>query len=219
MTLPTLFSPLFAFAVRRIAPLFALLCIALPSGAAEQESSPEALVKQVTEEVLAAVKQDPALRAGDRRKALALAEEKVLPYIDFEEATRLAVGRAWNDAAPEQRQRLVNEFRSMLVRIYSNAIESYRGQTMDVQRARLNGPEEASVRNLYRRPGAQPVAIDYAMRKTAQGWKVYDVTVEGISLVLTYRAQFAQALRQGGVDGLIKQMAALNSAPPMAAKS
>lgn len=218
MTLHTPFSPVLVSVARRLAPLFAALCIAAPTLAAEQNSSPEALVKKVTEQVLEAVKQDPALRAGDRRKALALAEEKVLPYIDFEEATRLAAGRAWNEATPEQRQRLVNEFRSMLVRIYSNAVEAYRGQTMEVQRARLNG-DEASVRNLYRRSGAQPVAIDYSMRKTPQGWKVYDVTVEGISLVLTYRAQFAQALRQGGVESLIKRMAEMNSAPPIASKS
>ena len=212
MKMQTMF---FSFAAS-VAIAFAAL---FPNLAFAQEASPEGLVKKITEEVLDAVKQDPSLRAGDRRKALQLAEEKVLPYIDFDEATKLAVGRAWNEASPDQRKNLVNEFRSMLVRIYSNAIDAYRGQTMEVQRAKMNGADEASVRNLYKKPGAQPVAVEYAMRKTPQGWKVYDVTVEGISLVATYRSQFAAAMRDGGIDGLIKRMSQMNATPAVAAKS
>lgn len=212
MKIRTMFFSFAASVAIAFAALFSNVALA-------QDTSPEGLVKKITEEVLEAVKQDPSLRSGDKRKALQLAEEKVLPYIDFEEATKLAVGRAWNEASPDQRKNLVNEFRSMLVRIYSNAIDAYRGQTMEVQRAKMNGTEEASVRNLYKKPGAQPVAVEYAMRKTPQGWKVYDVNVEGISLVATYRLQFAQALRDGGIDGLIKRMSQLNATPAVAAKS
>ena len=104
--------------------------------AAAQELAPDQLVQKVTEEVLASIKSDKQLAAGDKQKALKLAEEKVLPYIDFEESTRLAVGRAWSQATPEQRKKLVNEFRNMLVRTYSNAIESYQGQTMKVMPSR-----------------------------------------------------------------------------------
>src|SRR3954465_8858804 len=97
-----------------------------------QELAPDQLVQQVTEDVLASIKSDKQLAAGDKQKALKLAEEKVLPHVDFEEATRLAVGRAWREATPEQKQKLVGEFRRMLVRTYSNAIEGYQGQTLKV---------------------------------------------------------------------------------------
>src|SRR5215212_10140412 len=107
--------------------LFAL-CVS-----AQQEMKPDELVKKVTEDVLAAVKSDKQLAAGDKQKALKLAEEKVLPLIDFEEATRLAVGRAWRDATAEQKKRLTDEFQRMLVRTYSSAISAYEGQTMKVQ--------------------------------------------------------------------------------------
>ena len=181
-----------------------------------QELGPEELVKKVTAEVLEAIKSDQALQAGDRDQALALAEQKVLPHVDFREATRLATGRAWARATPAQQERLVSEFRSMLVRIYSNAIDTYRGQTMRVQPVKL-APDatDATVRNRYLRPGAQPVTIDYAMRKTAEGWKIYDITVAGVSLVLTYRADFDQVARESGIDGLIKRLAEKNRpAPP-----
>src|ERR1043165_8781183 len=110
--------------LNRIIGFFAL---GFPLAAAGQELAPDQLVQKVTEEVLAAIKSDKDLAAGDKQKAIKLAEEKVLPYIDFEQATRLAVGRAWRQATPEQQKRLVSEFRNMLVRTYSNAISAYQG--------------------------------------------------------------------------------------------
>jgi phospholipid transport system substrate-binding protein len=203
--------------MRRLLLLF-LAFFAAPALA--QELSPEDLVKKVTADVLETVKTDKQLAAGDKQKALKLAEEKILPLIDFEEATRLAVGRAWREANPEQKKSLVSEFRSMLVRTYSNALEGYQGQTMKVLPSRTKpGDTEATVRNQYLRPGAKPVPIDYQMHKTGQGWKIYDITVEGISLVLTYRSEFDAVVKQSGIDGLIKRLrekntpAALGSAP------
>ena len=180
------------------------------------QDKPEDLVRKVTEDVLAAIKSDKALQAGDREKALALAEQKVMPHIDFAEATKLAVGKAWSSATPEQQKKLVDGFRGMLVRIYSNAIDTYRGQTMRVQAVNTPaGATEVTVRNQYLRPGQTPVAVDYAMRKTPEGWKIYDITVEGMSLVLTYRAEFEQVTRQAGVEGLLKRLAEKNSAPTL----
>jgi phospholipid transport system substrate-binding protein len=203
--------------MRRLLLLF-LAFFAAPALA--QELSPEDLVKKVTADVLETVKTDKQLAAGDKQKALKLAEEKILPLIDFEEATRLAVGRAWREANPEQKKSLVSEFRSMLVRTYSNALEGYQGQTMKVLPSRTKpGDTEATVRNQYLRPGAKPGPIDYQMHKTGQGWKIYDITVEGISLVLTYRSEFDAVVKQSGIDGLIKRLrekntpAALGSAP------
>ena len=184
------------------------------SAAFAQEMKPEDMVRRVTEDVLAAIKSDKALQAGDRQKALALAEQKVMPHIDFAEATKLAVGKAWSSATPEQQQKLVSEFRAMLVRIYSNAIDVYRGQTMRVQPVSTpTGATDVTVRNEYLRPGQPPVHVDYAMRKTAEGWKIYDINVEGMSLVLTYRSEFEQVTRQSGVEGLLKRLAEKNTPP------
>jgi len=180
---------------------------------AAEEQSPEALVKQVTAEVLDAVKSDKQLAAGDREKVLKLAEEKVMPHIDFEETTRLAVGRAWSQASAEQKKALVTEFRRMLVRVYSNAIQPYQGQTVQVSPVRMKpGDTEATVHNTFKRAsGGAPVGFDYSMRKTEQGWKIYDIVVEGVSLVLTYRSEFDAVVKQEGVDGLIKRLATKNS--------
>jgi phospholipid transport system substrate-binding protein len=204
--------------------LAVLLFVALPVSA--QDLGPEELVKKITAEVMEALKGDKQLAAGDRQKAIKLAEEKILPHVDFEEATRLAVGRAWAQATPEQKKKLVSEFRNMLVRTYSNALQPYEGQQMKVMPVRMKpGDSEVTVQNQFIRSGAQPVKIDYSMRKADKGWKIYDIVVEGVSLVLTYRSEFDAVVKQEGVDGLIKRLAQKNtpaavggSAPKPAAK-
>lgn len=191
--------------------LFALVFfLAFPVAA--QDLGPEELVKKITEDVLAAIKSDKQLAAGDRQRVVKLAEEKILPHVDFEEATRLAVGRGWAQANPEQKKKLVAEFRNMLVRTYSNAIGAYEGQTMKVQPVRMKaGDTEVTVHNQFIRPGGKPVLVDYAMRKTDAGWKIYDIVVEGVSLVLTYRSEFDAVVKQEGVEGLIKRLAQRNA--------
>ena len=191
--------------------LFALaFFLAFPVAA--QDLGPEELVKKITDDVLAAIKSDKQLAAGDRQRAIKLAEEKILPHVDFEEATRLAVGRGWAQASPEQKKKLVAEFRNMLVRTYSNAIGAYEGQTMKVQPVRMKpGDTEVTVHNQFIRPGGRPVLVDYAMRKADAGWKIYDIVVEGVSLVLTYRSEFDAVVKQEGVEGLIKRLAQKNS--------
>lgn len=187
-----------------------VLLIAFPVFA--QEQNPEELIKRMTQEVMDAVKSDKQLAAGDKQKALKLAEEKILPHVDFEEATRIAVGRNWAQANPEQRKKLVTEFRNMLVRTYSNAIQAYEGQEMKVLPVRMKpGETDVTVRNQFIRSGQKPVALDYSMRKTDKGWKIYDIVVEGISLVLTYRSEFDAVVKQDGIDGLIKRLAAKNT--------
>lgn len=194
----------------RLATLLLAMLFAVPAFA--QELGPEELVRKVTADVLEAVKTDKQLQAGDRKKTLALAEQKVLPLVDFQEAARLAVGKAWQSATPEQQQRIASEFRSMLVRIYSNAIDVYRGQTMKVLPVRMApNATEVTVRNQYLREGRPPVPVEYAMKKTPEGWKIYDITIEGVSLVLTYRAEFEQISRTSGIDGLIKRLQEKNA--------
>jgi phospholipid transport system substrate-binding protein len=194
----------------KLAPLLLSLLVSLPVAA--QTLAPDDLVRKVTADVLDAVKSDQQLQSGDRKKALALAEQKILPLVDFREATQLAVGRPWASATPEQKERLVTEFRGMLVRVYSSAIGVYSGQTMKVLPVHM-APDatEATVRNQYISDGRPPVAVSYAMRKTPTGWKIYDINVEGVSLVLTYRSEFEQITRVSGIDGLIKRLAEKNA--------
>jgi phospholipid transport system substrate-binding protein len=105
----------------------------------------------------------------------------------------------------------------MLVRVYSSAIQPYEGQTIKVSPVRMKpGDTEATVHNTFVRAGGKPVGFDYSMRKTEQGWKIYDIVVEGVSLVLTYRSEFDNLVRQEGIDGLIKRLASKN-APAAAA--
>lgn len=181
--------------------------------AGAQELAPEQLVRKITNDVLAAVKSDKELAAGDKQKALKVAEEKVLPYVDFEYSTRLAVGRSWRQASPAQRQELVTEFRNMLVRTYTNSISAYQGQTLRVlpPRGKEDADDEATVRTQFVRPGGQPLGIEFQMHKTAKGWKVYDITVEGVSLVLTYRSEFDAVVKQEGIDGLVKRLTQKNT--------
>ena len=193
---------------------FLFVGFTLTASAQQQQLAPEELVQKVTEEVMTAIKSDKQLAAGDKQKALRLAEEKVLPYIDFEEATRLAVGRAWSQATPEQKKKLVSEFRNMLVRTYSNAIGSYEGQTLKVLPSRggkQQGKDEATVRAQFVRSGGKPLPIEFQMRKTGDTWKAYDIAVEGISLVLTYRSEFDAVVKQEGIEGLIKRLRQKNS--------
>ncbi len=194
-------------------PLALVLSFLLSIPAFAQEIvGPEELVKKVTTDVLDSVKSDKQLQAGDRKKALAMAEQKIIPHVDFREAALLAMGKSWHTATPAQQNLIVNEFRSMLVRIYSNAIDVYRGQTMRVLPVRLApGAAEVTVRNQYLSQGRPPVPVEYAMKKTPEGWKIYDISVEGVSLVLTYRAEFEAITRVSGVAGLIKRLQEKNA--------
>jgi phospholipid transport system substrate-binding protein len=190
--------------------LFVAFLLSIPAFA--QEPGPEELVRKVTADVLESVKSDKELQAGDKRKALQLAEQKIIPHVDFREAALLAMGKSWHAATPAQQARIVNEFRTMLVRIYSNAIDVYRGQTMRVLPVRLQpGATEVTVRNQYLSQGRPPVPVEYAMRKASDGWKIYDISVEGVSLVLTYRAEFESITRASGIDGLLKRLAEKNA--------
>src|SRR5260370_17254943 len=169
-----------------------LAALMLSVSAWAQDLSPDQLVQKITVEVLAAIRTDQQLAAGDKQKALKLAEEKVLPYIDFEEATRLAVGRAWARASAEQKSRLVSEFRNMLVRTYANAIGAYRGQTLTVLpwRPGKDTVDETTVRTQYIRASGQRLPLDFTMRKTDPRWTEFDFAVESLTPALPYRSDF-----------------------------
>jgi phospholipid transport system substrate-binding protein len=202
--------------MQRILAIFALMLA--PFVAAAQEA-PDALVKRTTDEVLAIIKADKDLQSGNINKVVQLAEQKVLPHFDFERMTRLAVGRNWNQATPEQKQALTKEFRTMLVRTYSSSLSQYRNQTIEVKPSKIGAQEkEATVRTAVIQQGGPPIPIDYAMEKMDSGWKVYDVIIDGASLVTTYRGTFNDQVQKGGIDGLLKTLQERNAGPAPAKK-
>ncbi|PIX76162.1 MAG: hypothetical protein CO164_06240 [Rhodocyclales bacterium CG_4_9_14_3_um_filter_68_10] len=173
--------------------------------------APDALVRNVTSEVLTIVRSDRELQAGSHKRAIDLVETKILPHFDFTAMTALAMGREWRSATPEQRRQLTAEFRTLLVRTYSNALTAYKNQSVEFKPFRMQaGETDVVVRSQVVQPGAKPVTIDYNLEKTPEGWKVYDVVVGGVSLVTNYRSTFAQEVRSGGIDGLIRSLQAKN---------
>ncbi|MEO8410088.1 MAG: ABC transporter substrate-binding protein [Propionivibrio sp.] len=176
-----------------------------------QDNSPDTLIKSVTDDVLTIVRQDQDIKSGNTQKAIDLVEAKVLPHFDFQRMTALAVGRDWNKATPEQKQQLAEEFKTLLVRTYSNALTEYKNQTVRYEPTRMQaGDTDVVVRSKVLQPGGQPIQLDYSVEKKADGWKVYDVIVAGVSLVTNYRATFNREVSANGVDGLLKMLADKN---------
>ena len=187
--------------------LLAIAATALAPLLASAQETPDALVKRTTDEVLAIIKADKDLQAGNNAKVVELAEQKVLPHFDFERMTRLAVGRNWAQASDAQKQALIKEFRTLLVRTYSTSLSQYRNQTIEVKPTRMTPQDkEATVRTAVIQQGGPPIPIDYAMEKMGDSWKVYDVVIDGASLVTTYRGTFNDQVQKGGLDGLVKTL-------------
>ncbi|MEJ2174825.1 MAG: ABC transporter substrate-binding protein [bacterium] len=165
---------------------------------------PDKLVKDVTLEVLDIVSKDREIQAGNVQKVIGLVREKVLPHFSFESMTALAMGVHWRQTTPEQKERLTQEFKTLLVRTYASAITTYRDERFEFLPLRAKPTDtDVTVNVRVQRSGRQPVAIDYDMEKTARGWKCYNVYVGGVSLVLNYRTEFAAEVRKSGIDGLI----------------
>ena len=172
-----------------------------------QDVAPDELLKAVTSEVIAIIKQDRDLQAGNPAKVADLVETRILPHFDFARMTQIAVARNWRLATPEQQEALTTEFKTLLVRTYSTALSSYRDQVI-VYRPLRAAPDatEVTVRSDVQQSGSEQIGIDYDMEKTPAGWKVYDIKIAGISLVTTYRDTFASKVRDGGIEGLIKSL-------------
>ena len=178
-----------------------LLLIPAPAVLAA-DAAPDALVKSTVDEVMAVIKQNK-----DKQALRALAEQKVLPHFDFKRMTQLAVGAPWRQANPAQQQALESGFRTLLVNTYTNAlsVSATGSQTVEVKPAQAKaGQDEVIVKTTVKDSGKPPIAIDYRMAKSADGWKVFDVVVENLSLVTNYRGSFASEVSRSGIDGLIK---------------
>jgi phospholipid transport system substrate-binding protein len=175
-----------------------------------QEAADEVIRKNVND-VLAALKSDKDLQAGDAKKLEKLAEEKILPHFNFPHMTQLAVGRNWKDASDAQKTSLTDQFRTLLLRTYSSTLSQYRNQTIDVKPLKASADAEVVVKTAVIQSGGQPIPIDYSMEKTPGGWKVYDVLIDGVSLVTNYRSSFNTEIKTNGVDGLIKSLTDRNA--------
>lgn len=174
--------------------------------------APDRLVDRTVREVIEIIHKDEELKNGNKEKMLDLIETKILPHFNFTRMTQLAMGQHWSSAVPEQQNKLVDEFRTLLVRTYSNALTSYHDETITVNPIPPLGDRvETTIRTIVvQGNGKQPVPIDYSMEKKPDGWKVYDVTVAGVSLVTNYRGSFNSQIRKGGVEGLLKTLSDKN---------
>jgi phospholipid transport system substrate-binding protein len=184
------------------------LFLALPAHAAEE--APDALVKRISGEVMAAVKADPAIQAGDVNRIITLVDSKIMPSVNFTRMTASAVGRHWRQATPEQQKQLQDEFKTLLVRTYAGALGEVKDQNLSFRPMRSRPEDtEVVVRSEVRGRG-EPIQLDYRLEKADGGWKIYDLNVMGVWLVETYRTQFAQEINTKGIDGLIATLAQRN---------
>ena len=176
-----------------------------------EEAAPDALLKAVTADVIATIRQDKDIPAGVPARLAEVVDTKILPLFDFARMTQLAVARNWRLATPEQQKALTREFRTLLVRTYSTALANYRDQAIDFRPLRATPADtEVTVKSVVKQRGADALNMDYDMEKTAAGWKVYDIKLDGISLITTYRESFASKVRADGVDGLVEALAQKN---------
>ncbi len=182
-----------------------------PAAAPSPTAAPDALVRDLSNEVLATIKADKQLKSGDVNRVNKLIDEKILPYVDFQKMTQLAVGRGWRQATPEQRTALTSEFRTLLVRTYAGALSQVTDHQVKMRPFRAQ-PTDTDVlvgTNIVASRG-DPIQLDYRLEKTDAGWKIYDVNILGVWLVENYKTQFASQLNSGGVDGLIKTLSDRN---------
>lgn len=185
----------------------------LSAGAACAEVAPDVLVKQTADDVLAIIKTDKDIQAGNKQKIYALAEEKILPNFDFDRVSRMVLGKSWKSATPDQQAVFQKEFRTLLLRTYAVALGKYKDQTIEYKPLKAEpDAKNVTVKTSILQTGGQPVAVDYSLVKNPNGWKVYDIVIESVSLVTNYRSQFSNEIRQNGIDSLNKKLAEKNKA-------
>jgi phospholipid transport system substrate-binding protein len=198
--------------MQKIISALVLFVATLCAFAVHAQEAPDELVRRSTNDILAAIKADKDLQGGNQRKIEKLAEEKILPYFNFVRMTQLAVGRNWREANDAQKKSLIDEFRTLLVRTYSTSLSQYRDQTIDVKPMKIAAADtDVVVKTQVNQPGGQPIPIDYSLEKTKDGWKVFDVLIDGVSLVTNYRSSFNTEIQKSGIDGLIKSLVDRNA--------
>jgi phospholipid transport system substrate-binding protein len=185
---------------------------AFVAGGAQAQTAPDALVKQVSNDVIDSIKGDKAIQGGDIGKLQALVDAKVMPHVNFQRMTSAAVGRFWRTATPEQQKRLQEEFKTLLVRTYAGALTQVKDQSVTLKPMRSQPTDNEVVVRTEVRGGGEPIQLDYRLEKADAGWKIYDVNVLGVWLVQNYQNSFAQEIGANGIDGLIAKLAERNKA-------
>jgi phospholipid transport system substrate-binding protein len=204
----------------RVVGLLATLWVAGAADAQPAATAPDVMVRDLTTEVLETIRADKSFATGDVARVQKLVDEKILPYVDFQKMTQLAVGRGWRSATPEQRAALTREFRTLLVRTYSGALAQVRDHQVQMRPFRSQPTDtDVLVRTSVAPSRGEPIQLDYRLEKQAGGWKIYDVNVLGVWLVENYKTQFASEISAGGVDGLIKSLTERNRSLEQAKKS
>lgn len=197
-----------------------VLSLAAAGAQAQAAKAPEVLIKEVSTDVLDAVKADKTIQGGDIRKVIALVDQKVLPYVNFQRMTASAVGRYWKQATPDQQKRLQDEFKLLLVRTYSGALSQVSAeQSVELKPMRAAASDNEVVVRTEIRGKGDPIQLDYRLEKAGPSWKIYDVNVLGVWLVENYRNSFAQEIGANGIDGLIAKMAERNKSAAAGTKS
>lgn len=201
--------------LRNLFVLFAQVAVAgvlfASAAHAADAEAPDVLIKRVSQEVLDIAKTDKQVQAGNQQRIMEVVQAKVIPHVDFERMTSMAVGRFWREAKPEQQAALTAEFRSLLIYTYAGAITQIRNQKLDFKPMRGNVKEEdVEVRSMVLQPRGEPIQLNYRLEKTPDGWKIYDVNILGAWLVETYKGSFASEIGKSGIDGLIKTLAERN---------
>jgi phospholipid transport system substrate-binding protein len=190
--------------------ILAGLALAAASAAALAQATPDALIKQVSTEVIDTIKADKSLQGGDTARIISLVDTKVMPHVNFQRMTASAVGRNWRTATPEQQKRLQEEFKTLLVRTYAGALTQVKDQTVQLKPTRAAAEDTEVVVRTEVKGRGEPIQLDYRLEKAGADWKIYDVNVLGVWLVEQYRNQFAQDITAGGIDGLIARLAERN---------
>ncbi|HWZ47925.1 MAG TPA: ABC transporter substrate-binding protein [Herbaspirillum sp.] len=188
----------------------AVVMLGFTSVASAQEA-PDALVKRVSNSVLDTAKADKDVQGGNLKRITALVEEKIIPYVDFERMTALAVGRHWREASDTQKQQLQTEFRSLLISTYAGALSQVRDQKIEFSPLRASPTDtDVEVRSQVIQSRGDPIQMSYRMEKLPDGWKIYDINVLGAWLIETYKGTFSSEIDKGGIDGLIATLQAKN---------
>ena len=189
----------------------AMLGLSFSLAHAQAGKGPDVLIKEVSTDVLDAVRADKSIKQGDVQKVILLVDQKVMPHVDFQRMTASSVGRYWREATPEQQKQLQEQFKILLVRTYSGALAQVQDQTVELKPMRTNPEDKEVVVRTEVKGRGDPIQLDYRLEQTANGWKIFDVNVLGVWLVQSYRSSFAQEIGANGVDGLIKKLTERNA--------
>ena len=197
--------------MKNVSYLFLGLVMFAFSALAQATVAADVFVKSVADDVLTIVKKDKDIQSGNQEKIFALAEEKIVPNFNFDHVCKLVLGKNYSKATKEQQDAFEREFRTLLIRTYASALSKYRNQTIEYKPLRESADDkDVVVKTQILQPGGQPLPVDYSVEQVGDLWRVYDITIEGVSLVTNYRGQFSNEVRQGGMDGLIQKLADKN---------